>query len=318
MTEHMMKCILGALIAMQLTTGALASSVFVNYAFYQNGLMAERNLRYFLNHGVQTSPLFDIAFGIVIKGECRCAPCEQPQTFLQDPQHEKLITVITESNEGFDFGAHATMLEHLTINKKSYDYYIFLNCGVIGPILPTYFPHSWHWASAFLDRMKENIGLVGTSIACLPRKDRGGYGPKVEGFAFAMSAKAVDVVRLHGTSFRQHKTKVNAILQGEAALTTTVMEHGIGIDCLLLAYQGIDWFNKKEWNCNRNKYPSRENTNHGISISPLEVIFHKEFWRKRGSVMENYTDRYVMWNDMQLCRERKRLGKANLGYGECL
>ena len=289
------------------------TKVFVSYAFHERGIKAERNLIFFLTHGVVPSASFDIAFGIVIKGKCTFQVCQNPSAYVQDQSYGKMITVLREDNFGFDFGAHTSMLNHLSREgREDYDYYIFLNCGVIGPILPAYIPASWHWASAFLDKMTTKVGLVGTSIACLPRKDRGGYGPKVEGFAFALSAHALHITRKFGTSFRQHKTKVDAILKGEAALTNTVMGHNIGIDCLLLAYQGIDWFNESNWNCNNNEYPSREKKYYGISINPLEVLFHKEWWRRKGSVMENYTDNYIMWNDKSLCRNLQNTKKSNL------
>jgi hypothetical protein len=321
---NLIGCSLGVLLALCHIVGTtIGTRVFVSYAFYNGGIEAERNLKFFLNHGVLPSSTFDIEFGMVIKGECRCAPCEQPGRFLQDATYEKLLTVRQESNEGFDFGAHTSMLDFLAKEKRlPYDYYIFLNCGVIGPILPSFMPKSWHWASAFTEKMTDTVGLVGTSITCLPKKDRGVYGPKVEGFAFALSANALDVVRTHGTSFKQHETKIHAIIKGEYAMTNTIMEHKIGIDCLLLAYQGINWFNKKEWKCNRNKYPSRENTNHGISINPLEVLFHKEWWKAkvRIPVMVNYTEKYVQWHDTSLCHNRKRNGaarKAMIGGGMC-
>ena len=273
--------------------------VFVSYAFYNKGLEAQRNLRFFLHHGVKTSKDFHIEYGIVVKGPCECDECTVPERFLRDSKDKELLTIIYEVNGGFDFGAHATMLGSLeSARRLEYDFYIFLNCGVIGPILPSYVPSSWHWAQAFVNKINDRVGLVGTSIVCLPVSDRGGYGPKVEGFAFALSAKALEVVRTNGTSFRQHQNKIKAILDGEFALTKTVMSHGIGIDCFLQAYQGVDWFDKREWNCNNNKYPSRETFYHGMSISPLEVIFHKEWWRKKGSVMLNFTEKYVHWMDV--------------------
>ncbi|KAJ1457202.1 hypothetical protein M885DRAFT_496740 [Pelagophyceae sp. CCMP2097] len=54
-----------------------------------------------------------------------------------------------------------------------YDGYILLNCGVRGPIYPTYMPRGWHWLSAFEDKMTAlgrssgGVALVGTSLACL-------------------------------------------------------------------------------------------------------------------------------------------------------
>lgn len=274
---------------------AARSAVFVNYAFYNKGIEAERNLRFFLRHGVMKSDDFDIEYGIVVKGPCSCEECKHPEKHVKSDCKD-LITVRFEDNQGFDFGAHATMLDYLSSQGRlTQDYFIFLNCGVVGPIIPSYMPPSWHWVHAFVDKLVGDIGLVGTSIVCLPETDRGGFGPKVEGFAFALSSEALDIVRKHGTSFRQHESKVRAVLDGEFALTKVLMQHNIGIDCLLHAYQGINWFKKEEWKCNSNKYPSREKFYHGMSISPLEVVFHKEWWRKKGPVMLNYTEKYISW-----------------------
>lgn len=291
-----MPCWIFGLLLLQNSCSADRASVFVSYAFYNKGIEAQRNLRFFLRHGVYTTEDFDIEFGIVVKGPCACTECISPEHFIRNPQNRNLITIRYENNTGFDFGAHASMLEYLSTQQRMlHDYFIFLNCGVVGPIVPSYVPDRWHWAHSFLDKMNSIVGLVGTSIVCLPMSDRGGYGPKVEGFAFALSARALNITLQYGTSFRQHQSKVKAVLDGEFALTKTLMSHGVGIDCLLQAYQGINWFDKKEWGCNFNKYPSREKFYYGISINPLEVVFHKEWWRKKGPVMLNYTERYIEW-----------------------
>ena len=221
-------------------------------------------------------------------------------SFLPRPSYADLITVLKADNSGFDFGSHGKMLQYLQRHRRlSYDYYIFLNCGTVGPILPTYMPQSWHWAEAFVNKMTDKVGLVGTSISCLPPTDLGGYGPIVEGFAFALSANALHTVLQHGTSFQQHSNKRAAILDGEFALTRTLMRHNISIDCLLLAYEGIDWFDKKNWDCNTLVYPSRESSYFGTSITPLEVIFHKMWWRSAGYVNRAHTEKLIEFANMR-------------------
>lgn len=285
-------------------------NVFVSYA-YSEGTRGDsaRNLAFFLRHGVyDISEDFHIMYGIVVNGDCTYLLCEDPVKFVR-LQAKLLVRSWRRQNTGFDFGAHSFALQQLTKEGASFQYYIFLNCGVVGPIVPSYMPQQWHWSLAFIDKLRGNVGLVGTSIVCLPPWDSGGFGPSVEGFAFAMTKPALDIVVSHGTSFRNHKTKVAAILYGEYALTDVVMRYGFTIDSLLLAYADRNWSDEKNWYCNNLHHPSRRDTYFGISLSPLEVIFHKVHWGAAGKnkrtqdaperlpVMLEETERYMKWAD---------------------
>ena len=277
--------------------------VFVNYAYSEIGGRSDspRNLGFFLRHGVTAPKQADLTveFGLVVNGNCTHTECQQPETFF-DGSKVKLHKLFRE-NRGFDFGAHTAMLEQLEQEHTvalPYDVYIFLNGGVTGPIAPSYMPHDWHWTRAFTDKLNKNsVGLVGTAIACLPPRDRGGYGPKVEAFAFGLSAHALQIVRQQGTSFQQHPTKVSAILSGEYNMTTVLLRHGVNIDCLLKSYQGMDWRNESNWNCNTFKHPSRRGSYFGISMHPLEILFHKTHWAGQKPVLEDYIDKYMEFDD---------------------
>jgi len=205
------------------------------------------------------------------------------------------LTVLRRPNKGFDFGAHDHALQYLDTLCIQRDVFVFLNAGVTGPFLPAYLPRSWHWTEAFCDRLKGNVRLVGTSIVCLPHPDLGGYGPKVEGFAFAMDSVGMSYVRKNGTTFRQHNTMREAILQGEYSLTTTVMSAGFEIDSLELAYQGVNWNDRSNWNCNQNRHPHKIGTYFGITLNPLEVIFHKPHWHDGNRPAFQETEAYSKW-----------------------
>ena len=173
---------------------------------------------------------------------------------------------------------------------------------------------NWHWTRAFLDRLKNKdqgdfrgeVGLVGTTIVCLPHEDLGGFGPKVEGFAFAISQHALQIVRSQGTSFRSHQNKTEAVLSGEHNLTSVLLANGINIDCLLKAYQNIDWRNESNWQCNGLKYPSRHGTYFGSDINPLEVMFHKPNWAGYPPVSIEELNLYRSFSD----QSRQRLMEA--------
>ena len=93
------------------------------------------------------------------------------------------LKILKRENIGYDTGGHNCALEYIEAQSKIYDYYFFMNSGVIGPIIPHYFTET-HWTNIFIKKINERVKLVGTTIVCLPHNDAGGYGPKVEGFFF--------------------------------------------------------------------------------------------------------------------------------------
>jgi len=286
------------------------TKVFVSYAYSEGGSRQDssNNLDFFLRHGasVPNDPTLTVDYGLTVNGGCTKPQCKSPEsfTFPNDRGEKPHFQVLHRENGGFDFGAHTAMLENLDAQAKTqnYDAFVFLNDGVTGPITPTYMPHDWHWVLAFVERLRGGVGLVGTSIVCLPKEDQGGLGPKVEGFAFSLSSHALETTRRKGTSFQQHKSKVSAILDGEYNLTTVLLANGIKIDCLLKAYQGVDWTDKAQWSCNDQKHPSRSGSYFGTSFNPMEVLFHKSHWANKESVNEKVLDMYVKMTDDALTR----------------
>ncbi len=98
------------------------------------------------------------------------------------------FSVLQRENVGFDFGAHAAVLNKFGVSE--FDYFVFLNSGVVGPFVPAYMPKSWHWTEAFVDKLSDRVALCGTSIACMDGNHM--RGPRVEGFAFAMTSGSED------------------------------------------------------------------------------------------------------------------------------
>ena len=198
------------------------------------------------------------------------------------------VRVIYRDNVGYDFGGHRASLD--AIDKEMFDYFFFLNSGVIGPVLKD---RNREWYSDFTNKITKKVKLVGTTIVCLPPWDRGGFGPKVEGFFFLLDRVGLNLVLQDGKIFFDHKTKVDAILNGEYALSKCIMNHGYTLDCRLRKYQHIDWYDRQNYYLNENKHPSRVMSYFGQSINPFEVIFHKWFWHDEPyvslDVIENYT-----------------------------
>lgn len=228
---------------------------------------ADYNLYYFVRK--ELSYKEDIDYIIVINGF-------EYSKLIVFPELDNL-KVIQRPNIGYDFGAYAAGLEYIQENSKKYDYYFFLNSGVIGPILPHYF-NEQHWSNVFIKKITDRVKLVGTTIVCLPHTDAGGYGPKVEGFFFMVDNIGLDLLQKQKTIFFNHATKESAIINGEYGLSNCIFKNGYSIDCMLPRYQNIDWTNTQNYNLNKNIHPSRKQSYFGYSINPYDVIFHKWCW----------------------------------------
>lgn len=255
-------------------------SIYINMAYSEGSRYdAATNLRYFLRHGVTQIPFRkQVMYGIVTScGKCRDEAAINPTAFVR-ASAKALTRHFPRDNVGYDWGGHGHALRELKKEEMIFDFYFFLNCGVVGPILPSYVPNCWHWTSAFVDRVHGNVGIVSSVIACLPTWDLGGYGPKVEGFSFVLSRRALEVLVKKSIVFENHPDKVHAAIHGEYALSNVLLANGIGMDCLLKAYQGIDRFDKDEWDCNNGIHATRNGSYFGTTLNPLEVIFHKKRW----------------------------------------
>lgn len=262
--------------------------VLVLYAYFEKSAFYAETLRFFLTVGVQNSDHIDYVF--ILQGSCSVPIPKRKNIFVH---HRK--------NECFDFGAYGatfTFLGGLQKLASQYKAAIFLNPSVVGPILPKYWPPSLHWSSIFTHRLVGGVEVVGTSLVCLPRTDAGGYGPRVEGMAWAASMAALQVAEAAGV-FRCFTSKHDAIVEGEYGLSRAVLSAGMNLDSLLLKYGSIDWRESRHWDCNRNRHPSRNNSYENISVHPLEVVFHKPRWLWDGEALSdvylNEVKQYMRW-----------------------
>jgi hypothetical protein len=191
-------------------------------------------------------------------------------------------------------------------------------------------PKYYHWSQAFLDKLTalrpdttdpffHNDALVGTSIACLSKDDvavqmdKSFFGPKVEGFAFAITGEALAHVRKETNAFSSHKDKVSAIISGEYNLSRTVLlaPRKWGVTSLLKQHEGIDFRDQRNWDCNNNIHPSRAGSyGLGGDIAPLEVIFHKARWHDGDRVSENIMTMYSGWQDRESAVQNQMASEA--------
>jgi hypothetical protein len=229
-----------------------------------------------------------VDYFLSISGDCNLEACITPERFVRNVS-EVRFRVLRRPNVGFDFGSHA---DAISAAGRMYDVYIFLNSGVTGPFVPSYMPRDWHWTEAFIDKLRGRVHVVGTSLWCLPGHVNTGPGPRVEGFAFALTLRGLQVAQKSGV-FSQFRNKDAAIFAGESMLSKSLLDVGLSLDTLLLAYQGHVWTPTSA--CNDFLNPSRQGKYFGTSVTPLEVMFHKTYWAGNAPVHEDLVNRSIVW-----------------------
>jgi hypothetical protein len=265
----------------------------ISVAFYHSP-SSVLNMLYFLHHAI--IPCHD--YVIAVNGE----------SSIPFPTHLPNVTILRRPNVGFDFGAHEAIVSHLGPDGLGrYDFFIFMNASVIGPMITDDDDDDVDWVDIFRQRFfRHEIGLLGTTIVCLPPTDAGGYGPRVEGFFWCTDPDGLRMIRDEKTILAQHPTKYSAIVNGEYGLSRCILRHGRNLGCMLRRYDGIDWRDPREWHHNHFQHPSRCQSFYGSSIDPYEVVFHKWFWHGEHPVNYDVVERHI------IRKNRTRFGDIGL------
>ncbi|BDA51679.1 hypothetical protein COCOBI_19-2350 [Coccomyxa sp. Obi] len=289
----------------------LENFILVSYSYFEKDDIQVANMKFFTTVGMGMSihfkPPRSTDFALVINGNA-CTPCKALQPYLRQESRSRIqgvseiwstkgiVMLHRTENEGMDFAAHNVTIEwtRWTGRQKKYRYYIFLNSSVRGPFYPSYMGPRWQWTEAFTNRLKGNIKVVASSLVCLPEIDAGGYGPKVESWAFATDAVAVQLIVEAGV-FNVRKCKLcrdGVVVMGEYGISKTLLNAGYNIATLMSMYPvGVDWSKQEHWRCNNNTHPSRHGTYDGITMHPFETVFIKASWH----VGEPYLGHYTRW-----------------------
>ena len=121
------------------------------YAYYEKNITYIKNFQFFLRNGI----LPNVDYYFVINGDCSFSIDD----FLKDKDVN--YSIVKRKNTGYDFGAWACVINSL---KEKYDYYIFINTSVKGPI--TYPPSkAQNWLNEYLQLFNtKDVRLVGISI----------------------------------------------------------------------------------------------------------------------------------------------------------
>lgn len=201
------------------------------------------------------------------------------------PQRPNIKYVFTE-NRNNDYGGYCAAVSS-GLSVDVYDAFIFVNSSVRGPYLPPYVGADW--VTCFTRHLRDEVGLVGSTINILDRNGResqefksrhGGNAPfsHVQTTAFALSRKALSVL-LEAKLFSNDATlaKLNVVTDFEILMSQILIRAGWNIKCLLPEYNVVD-YRQAHQDINptsANGDPCYEGAYFGRSAHPHEVMFVK-------------------------------------------
>ena len=244
------------------------------YCYFEKNELYKDNFKYFLQHVVE--PLHkSVDIYIIINGECS----------VPLPNHPN-VKIIKRKNEGYDFGAYSHCISHHV--NKDYEYYIFINSSVRGPI-----PSSSDWIKKFKNLFKKDVGLVGVSINMVGREhlisisggretlNKKDIQTHVQSMFFILK-KDVFMYLRDEKKFFSDENMLNkttdmwdVIMQKEIGMSQYVLDAGWNLNCMLPKYQDHD-YRVLTTNINTScDDPYSDGCYFGDDIKPEEAIFHK-------------------------------------------
>ena len=183
-----------------------------------------RNFEYFLKHGIACSTADTV---LVLTDSV--AMHYQQKIHALDAQCQNRVLVITREDVCFDMESFRVVLYDSTINVESYDYLLFVNCGMSGPKLPD--GSTEPWTHRFTSMLSETIKMVGLTLNCF-------RGAHVQSFVFALDKTGIDVIKKSNAVFDCRKTtrRPNSqraysqiVRQYERGMSQAILNAGYGI-----------------------------------------------------------------------------------------
>ena len=229
------------------------------------------------------------------------------------------ITIIKKSNS-YDLGAYKYALD--AFEHGDYEFFIFINSSCIGPILPEYVTCPWH--DIVTGMLTDSIKLVAPIIE-VPNDDFGRTAietlkfisdsdtniPFLHTYMFATDSTGLEILLRYRALTSEDLSQENLIHRLERLITSSILNEGFGVKCLLLKYKNVDFRLKENWIASRwvkgkLTCPEVPGNYDGIDVQPLEVMFTKNIRRKHAfrsfkssgisRTLSRYLEKYVAWS----------------------
>jgi hypothetical protein len=190
-----------------------------------------KNFEYFLDHGigcawqdtvvVVTKPVADHYSHRIKKIQEKCLASGSKHT----------VTLLEREDKCYDMETLLVVFEKVDLSP--YDYFVYLNCGVVGPKLPLAHAES-PWTYHYTSILSETVKMSGLSINCASH-------PHVQSMLFAVDKVGLKIIMSSECVYDCNKAnadmddddKMNIIRRYEVGMGRAVIGAGYGIASIL-------------------------------------------------------------------------------------
>ena len=280
-----------------LTKRLIQGRVLVIYVWADTDVSSLGNLAFFIRHGVHRSQPADYYF--ILQNVNNKTVNESGLPSLPPNAH-----YIQHENECFDFGTFGWFLSSTLIDITKYKYFILMNASIRGPYLTAYFPDDlFWWFEIFTRLLNDEVKLVGPTINCEQK-------PHVQSYLLATDQVGMKILADKKNGVLSCKTDYNdAVVNGEIGASQIILKANYRIASLQIKYQGVDFRDKGNENCNSRTSPIFvDNLVDGISHDPYELVFvkYKGTIQTFDSSLERRGYIYQKWLDELPAEEKAR------------
>jgi len=248
---------------------------FVHYDRGDKKILYRENLNFFQKNGVIENENYHYNF--VINSE----------TGIENIIPRKNVSAIQGHNKGYDFGAYKQSLDSVNIND--FNYFIFINDSCRGPFIPDYVPSSLTWVDMFVNKLDDEVKMVGPTWWEVRKKNRylekrfgRGQGTHIQSYCFGVDKVALNLL-LKNNKFDTENKKRNKIIG----------EHEIGCSRLLIenGYK-LNPFQMSKYDIAKHEDINKPGKYFGTTINPFEIMFIKTN-RIYDQIVKNYTNWFM-------------------------
>lgn len=164
---------------------------------------------------------------------------------------------VHHENRCYDWGTIGWLLQSGQVDTSPYTYFIFMNSSVRGPFLAPYSRKLVRWQHLLTHKLNDRVKLVGPTISCEGSPYQGNVGaewrtnPHVQSYVVATDQVGLQVWLQDENVFKCWDSMWDVIWHGELGSSLAMLNAGYDLDCFMTRYQGVNWLDKKVWECNQ-------------------------------------------------------------------
>lgn len=256
-----------------LASDSTGDDTLVLYLYDNSDPVYSDNFRFFLQEGVAA---LDGCQYIIVVPDALLKGKHLPKL----PENAKFFPVDPAACH-FGMGTFGLVLKSEKISDNSFKHFIFASSRARGPFMAPYLQSTMHWTRLFTRLLNDDVKLVGPTVSC--QNVLHGVDPSltvnltsvphVQFTAMATDQEGFRLMQQQRTIFECRHAAWEDEYWSVMQASHVMVNSSHNLAAFMARYQGVDWRNTKNWDCNSRLNPVGEFFYDGSTITPFEVMF---------------------------------------------